>query len=54
MAKYQRKAQAKQNARIKAAMASIASRSNGRGGGGYADPKHAKGIHIPGSLRRDA
>jgi hypothetical protein len=53
MSKYLRKLQKKQNARIKAAAASKADRGNSRGGGGYADRKHAEGIHTPGSSRLD-
>lgn len=54
MAKHQRKAQAKLNARINAARESQDQRKMGRGGGGYVDAKHAPGIHKPGSLKRNA
>ena len=51
MGKHLRKAQAKLNARIKAAAASKEAREHGSGGGGYVDRKHAAGIHTPGSMK---
>lgn len=52
MGKILRKQEKKLAARRNAADISKANRKAGRGGGGYADPKHAEGVHRPGSMTK--
>ena len=52
MGKILRKQTEKLVRRINAADVSKANRKANKGGGGYADSKHAEGIHKPGSMKK--